>query len=110
LTEQGRATVLAVGDSEEWLRQGHELPPENVVFVAFGDLSEGTLARFRPTVIVSPVLANEYDCIELTLLLRNVGYKGIYRAVGHNMPRPELIEREVSQLYPELNFQIDIQD
>lgn len=108
LRQEGLATVLAVGDPEEWQRQGHELPPENVVFVPFNDLSERTLERFRPSVIVSPVLASDYDCIELTLLLRNVGYKGVYRAVAHDMPRPELIEREVSQLYPELNFKIGI--
>lgn len=109
LTEKGRTTVIAVGDPEEWQRQGHDLPPQNLVFVNFEDLSEATLERFRPTVILSPVLAIGYDCIEVTLRLRNLGYKGVYRAVAQNMPRPELIEREVSQLYPELNFKIDVQ-
>ncbi len=104
-----KTTILAVGDREEWLRQGHNLPRENLAFVAFEDLTEATLEKYAPTTIISPVLTQGFDCIELTLLLRNLGYRGVYRALAHDMPKPALIEREVMQLYPDLNFKIELQ-
>lgn len=109
LGQSGHVSVLAVGDPEEWRRQGHELPKEKLAFVAFEDISEETLEHFSPSVIFSPVLASRFDCIELTLLLRNLGFTGAYRAVAQNMPKPALIEREVSQLYPKLDFKIEVQ-
>lgn len=107
---KGRSlSVLAVGDPDEWQRQGHVLPQENFSFIAFEDVNEATLERYKPEIIISPVLANGFDCIELTLLLRNLGYQGAYRAVAQEMPKPALIEREVIQLYPDLDFKIEIQ-
>lgn len=107
--QSDQVTVLAVGDPEEWRRQGHVLPHEKMAFVAFEDISEETLKHFNPSVIFSPVLANGFDCIELTLLLRNLAFDGAYRAVAQDLPKPALIEREVSQLYPDLDFKIEIQ-
>ncbi|MEO9824427.1 MAG: hypothetical protein ABJF50_08435 [Paracoccaceae bacterium] len=108
--DQRRAkSVLAVGDPDEWHRQGHVFPPNNMPFITFKEVTEATLEQYKPELIISPVLALEFDCIELTLLLRNLGYKGEYRAVAQDMPKPALIEREVSQLYPDLKFKIEIQ-
>lgn len=107
--QSGKVTVLAVGDPDEWLRQGHMLPHEKMAFLAFEDISEESLRHFSPSVIFSPVLANGFDCIELTLLLRNLAFEGAYRAVAQDLPKPALIEREVSQLYPDLDFKIEIQ-
>lgn len=104
-----QVTVLAVGDPEEWRRQGHVLPDEKLAFLAFEELTEETMQHYSPSVIFSPVLAHGFDCIELTLLLRNLSYKGAYRAVAQDLPKPALIEREVSQLYPALDFKIEIQ-
>ncbi|NNE88271.1 MAG: hypothetical protein HKN27_09370 [Silicimonas sp.] len=99
-------SVLAVGDPEEWRRQGHDLPKDNVVFMSFDEITEATIENFSPSVIYSPVLAHAFDCIELALLLRHLGFKGEYRAMAQDLPKPDLIEREVSQMCPQLNFKI----
>ena len=107
--DQSKVTpVMAVGDPEEWKRQGHGLPYEKLVFVAFEDVDEATLEHFSPSIIFSPVLAHTFDCIELALLLRNLGFNGEYRAIAGDLPRPSLIEREVSQMCPLLNFRIAV--
>ena len=108
-TSERKLSILAVGDPDVWSRQGHDITQQNLSFVGFDEISEATLEQHKPDVIISPVLTHEFDCIELTLLLRNLGYQGAYRAVAQDMPRPCLIEREVSQLYPELNFKINNQ-
>ena len=46
--------VMAVGDPEEWKRQGHRLPQEKLVFVAFEDIDEATLEQFSPSIVMSP--------------------------------------------------------
>lgn len=98
--------ALAVGDTEEWLREGNVVPREGMTFVAFNDIGEETLSALRPAIVYSPLLANTFDCIELALLLSKLGYQGGYRAVSQSVPKPEVIEREVRQLCPRLDFRI----
>ena len=100
--------VMAVGDPEEWKRQGHKLPQEKLVFVAFEDIDQATMEQFSPSIVLSPVLAHTFDCIELALLLRSLGFNGEYCAVARDLPKPALIEREVSQMCPSLNFRITV--
>lgn len=102
-------SVLAVGNPREWTRQGHELPKDNIAFVSFEEVTEATVEHFSPSIIYSPVLAHAFDCIELALLLRNIGYDGAYRATAQDLPKPDLIEREVSSMCPQLDFKIVLQ-
>lgn len=99
-------SVLAVGGPAEWTRQGSLPPTDAIAFVAYGDLSEAVLAAYAPQVIVSPTLAASFDCIELAILLQTLCYSGAYRAIAKDVPYPEIIEREVSQMCPTLDFRI----
>ena len=101
--------VMAVGDPNEWIRQGHALPKDNIAFISFEDVTEATVEHYSPSIIYSPVLAHAFDCIELALLLRNIGYDGAYRAIAQDLSKPELIEREVSTMCPQLEFKIALQ-
>ncbi len=98
--------VIAVGEPGEWTQKGNFLPKENVAFMAFHDVTDTTLEYLSPTIIYSPVLAPSFDCIELAILLHNLGFKGEYRAFARDLPKPDLIVREVRQICPRLSFQI----
>lgn len=98
--------VLAVGDPSEWAEQGNALPGGGIAFISISDVSEELLANHAPTVVFSPVLARRFDCIELAVLLHNIGYTGSYRAMAKDLPKPELIEREVREICPRLDFKI----
>lgn len=104
-TEQA-VKVLAVGEPEDWKRQGNVLPSGGLVFVGFSDITQETLGHFDPEVICSPVLAYSFDCIDLALLLHSLNFQGQYTAFGADLPKPAMIEREVRQLCPQLNFRI----
>lgn len=101
-------SVLAVGDPTEWKQLGKPLQSGGMVFISFEEVSETVLAHYNPSVVVSPVLTPHFDCIELALLLHNLGYTGSYRAMVNDLPKPELIVREVSQMCPRLKFSITI--
>jgi len=106
--EQRRpVSVLAVGDPDEWSQQGHQPPRDGgLAFVSYDELSEATIEQYCPTIICSPVLARAFDCVDLAALLNNLDYSGPYRAVSKDLPRPEVIVREVKQLFPGLDFGI----
>lgn len=99
--------ILAVGEPSEWTGRNDILPnSDDMIFVSFKEVSAGSLDYFKPTLILSPALAPAFDCIELAMLLHNIGYKGAYRAVVRDLPNPNLIEREVKSTCPLLDFGI----
>ena len=97
--------ILAVGDPGDWTEKGNDLPDyDDMIFVSFQEISEGYLDYYKPSLIVSPALSPAFDCIELAMLLRNIGYKGAYRAIVRDLPNPDLVEREVKSFCPLLDF------
>ncbi|MEM9970311.1 MAG: hypothetical protein AAF762_04335 [Pseudomonadota bacterium] len=99
--------ILAVGDPAEWLRRGHRLPTDSsVAFASIDGVTPEALDRMSPTCVLSPALSHRFDCIDLAQILYAYGYKGRYRAMSHELPRPELVEREIAQLCPGLDFGI----
>lgn len=101
------SAILAVGELDEWSDKESSLSYGNdMVFVSFDEVSEGCLDAYKPSLVVSPALSPAFDCIELAMLLRNIGYKGAYRAVVRDMPNPDLIEREVKSICPLVDFGI----
>lgn len=98
--------IMAVGEPAEWLRSGNVPPSEGIAFVKFEEITEETLAHYQPETIYSPILAKTFDCIELAMILHMCGFSGQYRAMASNLPNPDLIEREVRQLCPQLDFKI----
>lgn len=99
--------LLAVGSPEEWERRSGHLPrPGNIAYVAFNDVTPALLEQLRPDTIVSPALAQDFDCIDLAMLLHALEYRGIYRATAFELPRPQLVETEIIQLCPGLDFEI----
>ncbi len=99
--------ILAVGSAAEWREGGNRLQADGrVAFSSLEEVSEESLARLCPTVILSPVLARNFDCIDLAQKLFSLGFTGRYRAVTDQLPDPEMVEREIRHLCPGLDFAI----
>ena len=104
-------SVLAVGELDEWERQGRSTPSfGNMVFVAFHEVTGGLLDQLQPSTVVSPALAKGFDCVDLALLLNRLDFRGVYRVLAADLPKPGLIETEIGQLCPRLQFEIDAPD
>lgn len=104
--QQSSVSVIAVGEPQEWTKEGKPMPSDGMAFIAFHEVSEAVLSLYNPEVVISPALAKGFDCIELALLLQTIGYSGAYRAVAKSIPNPKMIEQEVSRMCPNLNFKI----
>ncbi len=99
------ASVLAVGDTREWTARGRRLPLDgHVYFVEFHDVTEELLARLEPRLVLSPLLARTFDCLDLAQRLGKLRFRGQYRAIDIGLPDPALIVREVRSLVPGLDF------
>lgn len=105
--QDSRTRIIAVGDPVEWQKTGRVLQRDDkILMVGFDDVTAELLAIHKPQLLVSPVLARRFDCIDLAMNLQALGYSGPYRAVAGEMPSPEMIEREIRQLCPSVDFQV----
>ena len=105
--EDQTVAILAVGEPEEWLQSGQKAPRAgNVQFVSIDEVSESLLEHLCPTVVVSPALSRRFDCIDLAQILCSHKYRGRYRAVSRELPNPTMVEREIRNLCPGLDFAI----
>lgn len=103
----GNVSVLAVGDTAEWLRRRQPVPPGGrIILAAFSDLSRPLIERLKPRLVVSPLLARDFDCLDLAQLLFALGYTGQYRVLSNDLPNPRLVVAEARALCPALDFDV----
>ncbi|MDJ1008095.1 MAG: hypothetical protein QNJ13_09765 [Paracoccaceae bacterium] len=103
----GKAAVLAVGDTAEWLRRRQPVPPGGrIILASFSDLSRPLLDRVSPKLVLSPLLARDFDCIDLAQMLFTLGYTGQYRVISNDLPDPRVVLAEIRALCPGLDFAI----
>jgi hypothetical protein len=101
------ATVLAVGDIDEWRRHGGDLPANSrLAFTDFRSVTAELFQVMAPTLVLSPLLARGFDCIDLAQVLHGMGYRGRYRAVADILPDPGMIRREIAAICPGLDFDV----
>lgn len=99
--------ILAVGEPEEWLQSGQKAPSVgNIEFVSINEVNSALLEHLCPTVVISPALSRRFDCIDLAQILCSHKFKGRYRAVSRELPNPSMVEREIRNLCPGLDFAI----
>ena len=107
LSTEHAVRVLAVGNTETWRSEIGRIPVHrDLRFYDIDDIDVALLAEVRPGLVVSPVLASNFDCLDLAFRLSYAGYRGAYRALSNNLPKPEIIRSEVRAICPEINFDI----
>lgn len=101
------ASIVAVGNVTQWQQSGHSLPSNSDLhFCAFEQLDQTFIELLSPAVVITPLVSTHFDCADVALRLHAVNYAGSVRALGRDLPRPEIIEREVRALCPALDFAI----
>jgi len=70
------------------------------------EITADELARHRADLVLSPLVAEHFDCFDVAQALVEAGFCGRYRAVVQQVPDPALVRCEVAANCPGLDFDI----
>jgi hypothetical protein len=79
-------------------------------FRTFDAVNGALLEELRPEVVLSALIAEDFDAIDLARLLGKSGYKGRYRAVSGALPSVRVVLSEVRASAPGLDFDLFVMD
>lgn len=89
---------------------GGEGPPalrrDGYRFARFADLDAALLRDTAPAMVVSALIGDRFDAVDLARRLAELGYAGPYRALSPPLPRPALVKAEVRAAAPDLDFDL----
>lgn len=75
-------------------------------FRPFAEVTPELLSQIDPEVIVSALIAPDFDAIDLARLLHDHGFAGRYRAVAAKLPNRRGVVAEVRAASPGLDFDV----
>ena len=106
--QPSEVVVLAVGDVLSLkARVDADLAGDTTALADFVEVTPELMQVLRPHVVVSSVLGRNFDCVDLAERLSDIGFDGHYRLIGHGIPQPELVLRELRSLFPNLRVELD---
>lgn len=99
--------TLIIGDLKRWKSEGRRFPLLNgIQFVAINQLTAEVIAKQSPELVLSPLVSGEFDVMDVAILLSDMGFTGLYRAIATDVPDTKLIKQEVCNIAPSLNFDL----
>ena len=109
---EGTAPVmLVVGNVRLWRSNGRQVPQmPGFHFVGFDDVTAGLLSELRPDVVLSALLGENFDALELARRLHALKFAGRYRALTNGLPNPGVVRAEVQAAVPDLDFDLFVID
>ena len=100
-------TILAIGDVSTWQQAGILSGQSLKIAIAeFADLDSDLLALISPDIILSPMVASGFDCLDLAKLLCSLNFRGRYRIITDQLSRPQVLRDEVRFYCPGLDIDV----
>ena len=75
-------------------------PNDQLLYGRFDRLDPNLLARFVPDAIVAPLIAAQFDILDLVTALDRMGYRGPVVIQTRPLPRADLVLGEIRALFP----------
>ena len=99
--------TVVIGDLDRWKTEGRiTLDLQEFEFIDLASLNEQTLASLQPDIILSPLFCYEFDVVDVATRLRDLGFKGRYRAIWQTVPNATIISTEVRRHAPGVDFDL----
>ena len=99
--------MLAIGDLTRWRHLCSALPEfVHLSMVTLGELDAQTFADLNPDIIYSPLVAPDFDAINVADQLNALKYHGQYRALVDHVPNPAAICAEIRSHAPAIDFEL----
>lgn len=97
--------TVVIGDLHRWKTQGRiTVDLQDFAFMDLVSLNAEVLDALKPEIILSPLFCHEFDVVDVATRLRELGFKGRYRAIWDAVPNAALISTEVRGHAPGLDF------
>jgi len=104
---QNTGLILVVGDVQDWLSSGREIPKVDLIeFVKFNEVTADLLHHLNPCVVLAPLIARRFDALDLAKVLCEFSFKGKFRVLCPALPTPKMILKEFKTLAPKLDFEL----
>lgn len=58
--------------------------------------------------VVSPLVCEHFDAMDLASELESVGFEGTYTVIVPPLPRPDIVRRELCQIAPRVDIDLQI--
>lgn len=102
---QGPCSILSVGWESFPYRNQRPRPIRSTICHVGYDVVDGALLkRLAPLLIVSPVIGDGFDCLDLARRLDALGYDGRYRAIALLRYDVGLVEADIARCCPGIDF------
>ena len=99
--------VMTIGDASHWVEGANLVDAEHrIIYLNFTEVTPEIVMAVGPTMVMSPLLSNSFDCIDLACVLQEAGFRGKYRALTRSIPNPRLVRREIKEICPEIDFDL----
>ena len=98
---------MVIGYLSRWLAEGRDIGVfDDIAYISFCDLDHKILTEHAPAIILSPLVADTFDALDIAARLAELGFEGRYRALSTGNGDTKLIKAEVLATAPELDFDI----
>ena len=98
---------MVVGDLSRWVEEGRDIGSlADVAYVSFCSLDQALLDTHAPGIILSPLVADTLDAMDIAARLAELGFQGLYRALSTGNGKSSLIKDEVRAIAPSIDFDI----
>ena len=102
----GCRSVLLVDASDAMRFLGARPNRQSVVLTRMRHLTPAMLSSTNPDAIIAPLMAADWDIVDLGLMLEAMGYRGDLFALSRPLPHAELILRELTAICPRLSVHL----
>ncbi len=104
---RAKPKTIVVGDVVRWKAQGRSIPPiDGVKVIPISALDQKSIAEIAPETILSPLIADTFDALDVAERLHDFGYLGRYCALSETLPNRHAVIQEVNSHAPSVWFDI----
>lgn len=106
-TRQHTHNTLVIGDITRWTAKGRDTADfGNFCFVTLDELSAALLLDQAPEIVLSPLVADGFDALDVAARLHELGFTGRYRVLAQGLPHVAIVSVEVAHVAPHLDFDV----
>lgn len=99
--------ILVIGDLMRWKAEGRiTVALAEFQFIEFAALTSAILDTVAPDIILSPLMGDNFDVLDIAQRLSNLNFEGRYRVIADSLPDAQMVRREVCNHAPSLDFDL----